>query len=83
MCNVNNSICISMCILRDLPQPNNHRALCQRSSPILLLPIYIPMEIFLFHEPRKKPRNQKRVVYVRGGSHTSVFVNPKPWGAPP
>jgi hypothetical protein len=49
-----------MCILRDLPQQKNPRALCRGRSPIL----YVPMEIFLLHERRKKKGNQKRVVYI-------------------
>jgi hypothetical protein len=38
---------------------------------------HIPMEIFLFSETGKKWENQKRVVYVRGGSCTCVFS----WGS--
>jgi hypothetical protein len=28
---------------------------------------HVPMEIFLFYKTGKKPGNQKRVVYIRGG----------------
>jgi hypothetical protein len=31
------------------------------------------MEIFLFYEMGKKPRNQNKVVYIRGGSCTHAF----------
>jgi hypothetical protein len=35
--------------------------------------LYVPMEIFLFYKMRKKWENEKRVVYIRGGSFTCVF----------
>jgi hypothetical protein len=64
-----------MCILRDLPQQKNPRALCQGSSPNFVCS-HVPMEIFLFYKMRKKWENKKRVVYVMGGSCTSAFS----WG---
>jgi hypothetical protein len=50
---VNNSLFISMCILREIPQTNNPRALCQGSSPNFICS-HDPMEIFLFYEIGKK-----------------------------
>jgi hypothetical protein len=35
--------------------------------------LYVPMEIFLFYEMRKKRENKKRVVYIGGGSFTCMF----------
>jgi hypothetical protein len=72
----NNSLFISVCILRDLPHPNNPRLLYrQRSSKFMCS--HVPMEIFLFYETGKKPGNKKRVVYVRRDSRTHVFS----WGS--
>ncbi len=49
---VNNSLLISMCILRDLPQQKNLRALCRGSSPNFICS-HVPMEIL---GNRKEPR---------------------------
>ncbi len=62
---VNNSLFISVCILRDLPQQKNPRVLCWGSS-LNYICSHVPMEIFGFYEMRKKGGNKKRVVYVKG-----------------
>jgi hypothetical protein len=67
---VNNSLFISMCILRDLPQQKNPRESYVGGAPTIL---YVPMEIFLFYKMGKKQGNTKRVVYVREGSCTCAF----------
>jgi hypothetical protein len=36
--------------------------------------IHVPMEIFLFYEMGKKPKNQNKIVYLRGGSCTHFHV---------
>ncbi len=43
---VNNSLFISLSILRDLPHPNNPRPLCRGSSPNFMC-CNVPMEMFL------------------------------------
>jgi hypothetical protein len=59
----NNSLLISMCILKDLPQQKNPRVFfCWGNSPNFICS-HIPMEIFLFYEAGKNLGNQKRVVY--------------------
>jgi hypothetical protein len=63
---------ISMCILRDLPQQKNPKVLCQGSPPNFIC-FHVPMEIFLFCETGKKQGNKKRILYIRGGSHTRAF----------
>ncbi len=44
---INNSLFISLCILRDLPQQKNPRVVCQGSSPNFICS-HVPMEIFVF-----------------------------------
>jgi len=58
----NNSLLISMCILKDLPQQKNPRVLCWGNSPNFISS-HIPMEMFLFYETGKKLVNKKRVAY--------------------
>jgi hypothetical protein len=58
-----------VCILRVSPSRRILECYAGGALPIL----YVPMEIFLFYEMRKKGGNDKRVVYIRGGSCTHVF----------
>jgi len=51
--NLNNPLFISLCILRDIPQQKNPRALCQGSSPNFICS-HLPMEIFLFKKESRK-----------------------------
>ncbi len=70
---VNNSLFfIFMCILRNLPHQSNPRAINPRELPNFICS-HVPMEIFLFDKMGKKGGNEKRVVYVSGGSHMSAF----------
>jgi hypothetical protein len=62
-----------MRILRDLPQQKNPRVLCRGSSPNFICS-HVPMEIFLFYEIGKKWGNEKRVVYLRGGTCPSRWT---------
>jgi hypothetical protein len=64
--NINNSLLISMCILRELPHQKNPKVLCRGSSPNSICS-HIPMEIFIFYGTGKKRGNQKRVTYLRRG----------------
>jgi len=50
-----------MCILRDLHQKKNPRALCPGSSPNFICS-HTPIEIFLFYETRKHWRKSKERV---------------------
>jgi hypothetical protein len=59
----NNSLLISMCILKDLPQQKNPRVLCNWGNSPNFICSHIPMEIFLFYETGKKLVNKKRVAY--------------------
>jgi len=52
---LNNSLFISMCILRDLPQQKNPRALSGGSFPNFICS-HVPMGIFLLYETGKKRR---------------------------
>jgi len=52
-CPLNNSLfIIYLCILRDLPQQKNPRALCRGLSPNLIRS-HVPMEIFLFYNVKR------------------------------
>ncbi len=68
---INNSLFVSMCILRDLPWHKNPRALCWGSSP---LPCSHGNISFLWNG--KNWGNKKRVVCVRGSSSSRAFS----WG---
>jgi hypothetical protein len=60
---INNSLFISVCILRDLPQQKNSRELCQGSSHNFICS-HVLMKIFLFYETGKKQGNKKRALYL-------------------
>ncbi len=65
----NNSLFISMCILRDLPQQKkNPRALlCEGSSlNFMCSPVPFPMGIFLFLPNEKEARKQKESCLHKG-----------------
>jgi hypothetical protein len=57
---IKNSLFISLCILKDLPQQKNPRVLCQGNSPNL----FLHMEIFLQKE--KEGRKFKKSCFCKG-----------------
>jgi hypothetical protein len=69
---VNNSLLISMCILRDLPSQKNPKALCQGSSLILYVPTFLWK--YCFSTKWERSEELKRELFsVRGDSCTHVF----------
>ncbi len=63
---------ISMCILRDLPQQKNPRALCQGNSPISYVPTF-PCRYFFSMKQEKSEEIKRELFMLRGGSHTRAF----------
>jgi hypothetical protein len=69
----NNSLFISMCILRDLPQQKNPGALCPGSTPNFICS-HVPGEILLFLMKRERSEEIKRVLLMESGcSSTHAF----------
>jgi hypothetical protein len=50
---INNSLFISMCILKDLIKEKNPRLLCQGNSPNFIC-LHDPIEIFLSYKNKKE-----------------------------
>jgi len=60
---INNSLFISVCILRDLRKQKNSRQLCQGSFHNFICS-HVSIEIFLYYETGKKQGNKKRALYL-------------------
>jgi hypothetical protein len=61
-----------MCIFEGSLPTKKLEGIMLRISPNFICS-HVPMEVFHFYEMGKKPRNEKRVVYIRGGSSTRAF----------